>query len=286
MSNKISGWIDGSRLIISASLQFEAGGAPDTGFDNPFPQNMKPGFPDLPAKTWFQYGYKEGIPRLLDLLDKHGIKVTSHTIGLAAIHSPALAKEIAARGHELSGHGQSWTDQFALGYEEEKEFIRSSKDAIQQITGQETVGYNCYWMRRSPNTLAILQELGFTYYIDDLSRDEPFLVSLNNERLVVVPYTLRCNDIYLLEGKNYTPNQYLETLKLEFDQLYHEGATRRRMMSFSMHDRISGTPAMVNVLDQFISYTLRYEGVRYLRKDEIASMTLTDKNSITDADYV
>lgn len=36
------------------------------------------------------------------------------------------------------------------------------------------------------------------------------------------------------------------------DSLYEEGATRRRMMSISAHDRISGTPQMVRVWDEFL----------------------------------
>ena len=61
---KSSAWADGSRLVVSVSMQFEAGGQPDNA-ESPFPQNMQQGFIDLPSETWYQYGYKEGIPRML-----------------------------------------------------------------------------------------------------------------------------------------------------------------------------------------------------------------------------
>lgn len=80
-------------------MQFEAGGQPDNA-ESPFPQNMDKGYKDLPAETWYQYGYKEGIPRMLDNWDKLGIKVTSHMVGSAVEKNPALAKEIVQRGHE------------------------------------------------------------------------------------------------------------------------------------------------------------------------------------------
>src|SRR5882757_439797 len=117
-SRSQSKWPDGIRLVISISMNFEAGGEPETGADSPFPPNLEKGYTDLPARTWFQYGYKEGIPRLLNLWDKYEIKVTSHMIGEAARHNPSLAKEIAARGHEISGHGLNWTPQYAMSYEE------------------------------------------------------------------------------------------------------------------------------------------------------------------------
>jgi peptidoglycan/xylan/chitin deacetylase (PgdA/CDA1 family) len=274
-----------TRLIISVSMQFEAGGEPETGFDSPFPPNLEKGHTDLPAKTWFQYGYKEGIPRLLNLWDKYGIKVTSHVIGEAARHNPGLAKEIAARGHEISGHGLNWTPQYIMSYETEKKFIKDSVDIIRQITGQTTVGYNCNWLRRSKNTISILQELGFIYHIDDLSRDEPFLIPVNGKKFAVVPYTLRCNDIQLIEGRYFSSTQFGEQLKLEFDQLYEEGVTRKRQMSISTHDRISGTPAQVKVLDEFLAYATQKPGVKFMRKDEIARMTLNDKTAVVDKDY-
>jgi peptidoglycan/xylan/chitin deacetylase (PgdA/CDA1 family) len=66
-----------------------------------------PKYPDLPASRWYGYGYKEGIPRLLDVLDRRKIMVTSHMVGAAVDLHPALAKEIVQRGHEASGQGQT-----------------------------------------------------------------------------------------------------------------------------------------------------------------------------------
>ena len=94
-----------------------------------------------------------------------------------------------------------------------------------------------------------LQELVYTYDIDDVSRHEPFIEKVNGKDFVVVAYTLRNNDILLVEGRNFTPGHFLEQIKLDFDQQLKEGATRRRTMSISALDRISGTPAMVRVWD-------------------------------------
>lgn len=279
-------WGDNTRLVISISMQFEAGGEPQTGFDSPFPQNMEKGFTDLPAKTWFQYGYKEGIPRLLNLWDKYNIKVTSHTVAEAAKRNPDIAREIVKRGHEIAGHGLNWTPQYAMSYQEEKKFIKDGSDIIKDITGQTTLGYNCNWLRRSKNTISILQELGFIYHIDDLSRDEPFLIPVNGKNFAVVPYTLRNNDIQLLEGRYFSSKQFGEQLKLEFEQLYKEGARQKRQMSISTHDRISGTPAQVKVLDEFLAYATKMPGVKFMRKDDIARVTLSDKSALVDKDYM
>lgn len=274
-----SRWADGSRLVVSVSMQFEAGGQPDNA-ESPFPQNMQQGYRDLPASTWYQYGYKEGIPRMLDNWDQLGIKVTSHMVGTAVLNHPELAKEIVRRGHEAAAHGMNWSSQYNLSYEAEKKFIKDGADAVEKVTGVMPVGYNANWLRRGENTLKILQELGFIYHIDDLSRDEPFVIQVNQHDFAVVPYTLRCNDILLIEGKNFSAGQFVEQVKMEFDQLYAESAQRRRQMSISFHDRIGGTPQMVKAARDIIRYIQDHRGVSFKRKDEIAKMILQDKTAV------
>jgi peptidoglycan/xylan/chitin deacetylase (PgdA/CDA1 family) len=272
-------WADGSRLLVSVSMQFEAGGQPENP-ESPFPQNMPKGYKDLPATTWYEYGYKEGIPRMLDNWDKHGIKVTSHMVGSAVEKNPALAKEIVQRGHEAAAHGRDWSSQYMLPYEKEKKFIQDGMEAVRKATGITPVGYNANWLRRGENTLTILQELGFLYHIDDLSRDEPFITKVNNIDFVVVPYTLRCNDIQLIAGQWFSTDQFLQQVKMEFDQLYEESARRRRMMSISFHDRIGGTPQLVKATSELLAYMQQHPGVVFKRKDDIAKMALADKHTI------
>jgi len=275
-------WPNGAQLVISFSMQFETGGQPE-GAESPFSGNPLPkGQPDLPAESWFRYGAKEGIGRMLNLWKKHNIHVTSHVVGEAAIKYPEVAKAIADGGHEIAAHGIAWSDQWGLSYEDELAFVKKGIDTVEAITGQRGIGYNCNWLRRSPNTLKVLQDLGFLYHIDDVSRDEPFVTMVRGKKFVVMPYVLRNNDIVNIAGKNWSPDQFLAQLKAEFDQLYEEGAHRRRMMSISLHDRIGGSPAIVHVVDQFIQYVKKHKGVVFMRKDEIAKMIKNDPNTPVD----
>lgn len=281
-------WPGDTRLAISISMQFEAGGQPPKGTDSPFPKvDFPASVPSDPAtNTWFAYGYREGIPRMLDLWDRHGVKVTSHMIGEAAKRHPELAREIVARGHEAAAHGPQWRSQYAMTREEEKQFIAEGVRMVEEVTGQRPTGYNANWLRRGPHTLSLLQELGFLYHIDDLSRDEPFVEQVNGKDFVVVPYTLRNNDILLIEGRNYSPDQFLGQIKRDFDELYREAGTRRRMMSISAHDRISGSPQMVSVWDEFIRYVKARPGVAFMRKDEIASFALKSPQTLREGETI
>ncbi|WP_404368351.1 polysaccharide deacetylase family protein [Corallococcus coralloides] len=266
-------WPGGARLAISLSLQFEAGAQPERGASSPFPP-IDAKYPDLPVATWYEYGVREGIPRLLEMFSRRGVQVTSHMVGQAVERHPALAKEIVERGHEAAAHGQTWTPQFSMTPEEERASYEANVRAIQRATGQTPVGFNAFWMRGTPRTLEILQDLGFLYHIDDVSRDEPFVVDVRGRPFAVVPYTLGMNDILDFESRNYTADQFASELKNEFDALYAEAGERRRMMSISMHDRISGRPGRVKMLEEFIRYAQRQPGVWFARKDTLARWTL------------
>ena len=265
-------WPDGIRLVISVSMQFEAG-AQGADAQGPFPP-LDARFSDSITPTWYAYGMNEGIPRLLDLWDRHGVTVTSHMVGGAVDLRPDLAREIVERGHEAAGHGQTWTPQYSMTADEERASYTANIASVERATGTRPVGFNAFWMRQTPRTLSILQELGFIYHIDDLSRDEPSIRVVNGQKFVVVPYTHRNNDIVRFESPAMTASLFAQELKNEFDVLYAEAAHRRRQMSISTHDRISGQPAKVHALDDFLAYASGHPGVAFLRKDQIARFAL------------
>jgi peptidoglycan/xylan/chitin deacetylase (PgdA/CDA1 family) len=104
---------------------------------------------------------------------------------------------------------------------------------------------------------------------------EPFTVTVNGKPFAVVPYTIRNNDIVRFDSPATTNAGYLQDLRDDFDILYAEAANRRRMMSISAHDRISGIPGRVKLLEDFIKYAQKQKSVVFLRKDEIAKWALT-----------
>jgi len=272
-------WPDGARLVVSISMQMEAGAQPSSGADSPMPR-LDPLYPDLPTAKWYEYGFKEGLPRLLDMFDRRKVKVTSHMVGATVDLHPALAKEIVQRGHEASGHGQTWAAQYSMTPEQEREAYKQSVASIERATGTRPLGFNAFWLRGTPYTLEILQELSFVYHIDDVSRDEPFLINVKGKPFAVVPYTLHMNDIVDYESRYFSTQEYAGDLKAEFDMLYAESSKRRRMMSVSAHDRIAGRPSRTKVLEEFIVYAQDHPGVVFMRKDEIAHFALSSPQTI------
>jgi peptidoglycan/xylan/chitin deacetylase (PgdA/CDA1 family) len=275
----LSFWPNGARLAVSLSLMFEGGGQPISGASGVIPDPIERDVPDLPTNAFFAYGHYEGIPRVLDLMDNHGIKLSSFMIGDAVKTSPDLAQEIVRRGHEAAAHGRVWDNSYHLPRDEEKRFIADSVETIHKVTGQIPVGWNAYWMRNSIYILETLQDLGFLYHIDEPSHDEPFIVPVRGRDFVAVPYTFHMNDIVSFPFVGWNPAAYEQALRDEFDQLYEEGAHRRRMMVTSLHDRISGHANRVRSLDRFLTNARSKPDVWFARKDEIARWVLSNRSA-------
>ena len=90
-----------------------------------------------------------------------------------------------------------------------------------------------------------------------------------------VPYTVHLNDIVSYDFAGFDPAAYERQLIDEFDQLFEEGAGRRRMMVIALHDRLSGHASRVRVLDRVLTRLREHDGVWWARKDQIADWILT-----------
>src|SRR5258706_5411470 len=64
---------DGARLVISISMQMEAGAQPESGAEGPLPK-IDPKYPDIAATNWYEYGFKAGLRRLLDIFDRRNVQ--------------------------------------------------------------------------------------------------------------------------------------------------------------------------------------------------------------------
>jgi hypothetical protein len=66
-------------MVISISVQMEDGAQASSGAESPMPA-IGPIYPDLPATKSYEYGFKEGLPRLLDMFDRQQISANCPTV--------------------------------------------------------------------------------------------------------------------------------------------------------------------------------------------------------------
>ncbi|MBO7748008.1 polysaccharide deacetylase family protein [Paenibacillus sp. MWE-103] len=75
------------------------------------------------------------MDRLLDELDKYGIRATFFLPGMRVAEEPDIAKAIAARGHEIENNTLNRLDMSKLPYEQVYSEIKLSNDVIRKRTG-------------------------------------------------------------------------------------------------------------------------------------------------------
>jgi polysaccharide deacetylase family protein (PEP-CTERM system associated) len=81
------------------------------------------------------------INALLETLDQHNARGTFFVLGWIAKHRPEVVLAIAAAGHEIASHG-FWHERVtALDRDTFREDLRSSKQALEDLTGVEVEGY-------------------------------------------------------------------------------------------------------------------------------------------------
>jgi len=264
-------WPEGAKLAISLSLQIL--GPPEARRTAENPSAAQPG-----GETWLtdddhEYGPKEGIPRLLDIFQRRRVRVTSHIAGSAIDLHPHLAHDVVEHGHEVAIHSELQTRD-SLTPMQERSLCEAEVRRISRATGVRPVGFQGIGSGVKKRMVKVLQELEFLYHVDDASRDEPFLLSVDGRPFVVIPSTPMLNDLLAYENWHQTTDQYACELKNEFEMLYTEAEHRRRMMSISAHDYVAGRPARAKVLEEFIIHAQRRPGVVFLRKDDIARFAL------------
>jgi peptidoglycan/xylan/chitin deacetylase (PgdA/CDA1 family) len=270
-------WPNGARLAVSLCINYEEGSEwswdDDRCHENvgEVISTVPAEEPDITIESFFEYGSRVGVWRLLDIVGEHEIPVTFYLCGLACERNPALPKAVIERGHEPCGHGYRWREGFKMSGDEQREDIRKCVETITHLCGQRPVG----WLtRHAPNPATrelVAAEGGFIYDSNSYNDDLPFYVPVGPDRRpwLVVPYSMETNDAKCWRGSMLGVYQYEAFLKEAFDRLYLESKSVPKMMSIGLHSRMSGTPARAGVIDRFIKYASK-RGVWFARRDEIA----------------
>ena len=115
---------------------------------------------ELPSRV------ERGVDVILDLLSRHDAQGTFFTLGWIAKKHPAVVRRIAAAGHEIASHGWGHERVTTLTREQFRQSIRTSKQELEDRSGQAVLGYRApsYSIVRGGEwALDILIEEGYRY---------------------------------------------------------------------------------------------------------------------------
>ena len=119
-------WPGGARIAVSVVVNYEEGseaslldGDAAHESNNEVPSPVPAGQRDLFNESFFEYGSRVGVWRILNLLDKYNVKSTFFCCAVAFERNLEVARAVVERGHEVCGHGYRWEEYHNKTREEE-----------------------------------------------------------------------------------------------------------------------------------------------------------------------
>lgn len=258
-------WPNGARIAVSFFVAFES-------FLKHSQYRISGDKPDFASLAYGDFGGRAGIWRLMDILNRNGVKGTIDLSGLAAQQFPDAVKELHAAGHELVGHG--WANDISLDSlepAEEKQLIKKTLHTIRSVSGAQPVGWVSPGHWRTEHTFGFLVDEGI-FWTGDMPGDEiPYHEDVSGKPMVIMPRLDYANDLSGVFRPKNSPTVYWENFKTAFDLLYEEGAAGRpKVMDALVHAHIGGRANIAPYFEQCIRYAKGFPDVWFCTKGEIA----------------
>ncbi len=220
-------------------------------------------FPDYARISHREYGHRVGIFRVLDVLDKYGIKATVAMDTLTAENYPYLVRHCLDRGCEIIGHGMSVSRMITsdMSQKEEEEYINESLSALTTAIGHRPVGWLGPEQGESFRTPQLLAQAGVRYICDWPNDEQPYPIKTPEGELFALPLMLELDDVVALAQRRVAVDRYAEMLKEGFDVMYQDGEQNGRVLGLNLHPWLIGQPFRIGFLDDALGHMMRRQGV-------------------------
>ena len=243
----------GKRLMVRLEVNVET-----WPFDAPVwravlpPPRGEPPKPDVVNFSWFEYGMRCGLPRIIRELTARGLPASCPmNAGVVDVY-PAAAEAILETGWELMGHG---VVQRPLEPETEAEVIEETLACLRRFSGRPVRGWLGPGLRETAHTPEHLVAQGVGYVGDWGLDDLPCWMETANGPLMIIPNTLDHDDAVLYPVERHSSDELwrrvADTLAT-FDADFAAGAGAR-VLTIGLHPHLIGTthrmPYLVKILD-------------------------------------
>ncbi|MBW2367649.1 MAG: polysaccharide deacetylase [Deltaproteobacteria bacterium] len=222
------------------------------------------------------YGPKIGMPKILDVLEKHGIKSTFFTPAWIIEKYPEICREIVARGHEMGYHGYLHEFDQTAGYEKEKEIMDRCMDVFDKILKVRPRGYRSPLYEITDAGMRLMNEYDFLYSSNLMDDDYPYLRAERDSSTKIVELPTQ----WLWEDGSFffftlsepvrrgisSCKQVFDIWTEEFDAIYTHGA----FLNLVFHPQIIGRFSRVQLLDDLLTYMKSKTGAWITSGEDIA----------------
>jgi allantoinase len=231
--------------------------------------------PDPLNYGWRDYAPRVGIWRMMELLDKYGIRASVLLNSDVCSRYPEIIEEGNKRNWIWLAHGKNNSIfQANMELEDERRYLAEVVTTIRDATGKQPLGWLGPALTETFNTPDLLAELGVEYLLDWCNDDQPYPMKVKQGRMIGVPYTIEVNDIPVFLGQGHSPDRFYQMIVDQFDVLYEEGEQSGRVMCVALHPFLINQPFRHKYLDRALEYVTGHDGVWLATSDEIADWYL------------
>jgi peptidoglycan-N-acetylglucosamine deacetylase len=226
------------------------------------------------------YGPRRGVPRILDLLDEHGVPATFFVPGWVAETWPDCFRQIIEAGHEVGHHGYMHELYINKPLAEMESIIERSQAVFERLGGHRAVGFRTPSGDFQAGSHEVLRRLGFLYSSSMRGDDRPYrwVFSGRVSDLVEIPAHWEMDDFPQFGYNDSPPDPAsrdrigglewtYDNWRREFDGYYREGLC----FPVIMHPQLMGKPGRVELLRRLIEYIQGHRGVWFGTGEQIAS---------------
>lgn len=218
--------------------------------------------PDVLNYSWRDYGVRVGIWRMMEVMEKYGVKGTVALNSDVCKHYPRIIEEGKKLGWEWMGHGITNSTLINSQSEaEERALIKEVVGTIAKSVGKAPRGWLSPALSETVRTLDLLAENGIDYVGNWVNDDQPYPMRVKKGSMIAMPYSAEINDIPAMLGLHQSPERFGQMICDQFDVLYEDGAKTGRVMSICLHPFLVGTPHRSKYLAKALAHVASRQDV-------------------------
>ncbi len=262
-------WPGGARIAFTVTLILDyweleapAGESPDPRIVSPLGKFS----PDWLTWSHRLYGARVGIFRILDVLDRLGIRPSVALGTEAAKRYPELVDALLRRDACFMAHGDYASRRITSRMRDERGVIVAARDGVAAAIGQTPKGWCGQDFNESADTPALLTDAGFQYTTDWANDDRPYLLSSG---LLAIPPQPEWNDLECMWLRRVIPPVWSENIVEAFEVLHAEGGN---VFNLTLHPWIAGQAHRIRYLRDALHRVLGKPHVWRTTTDELAEV--------------
>src|SRR5258708_36727259 len=264
-------WPDGARTALCIFLYFESWelDPPADALHDVRLDGLLGGIhPNYRTHTQYEHGNRIGVFRVLQLLDRLGLKATVAANAGACRQYPFLVSEFSRRAYEFAAHGSFVTRMMssAMSEDAQRAEIGHAIDSVTACTGTKPTGWIGQDYGEPTGTPRLLAEAGLSYVADWLNDDHPYAM-LTEPPLLSLPNQAEWDDVQLMALRRIKPAVWRDTAIEAFDVLQGEGGA---FFGVHIHPWLTGMPHRIGYLEAVLEHVVASSGLWRATAGEVA----------------